>query len=313
MCLDRASPSAGPAISGKFHSDDLVVLLRMFAAAIIGLVCDHRPTRLCSHIAARAARHGSDTNASISLPDRRVNSVDDLVLAALLCWNIFHIIRLVAAVNSSGSAFLAVSVVDQHLMLYNVAVAGLVEATMNLDHLLRGGRGVSRRLPDVIVANMMTACQDGIAGALFRPILLLLSAHYWLLGRLDGAMGAASVARGNNSDLLDTVLTAASAHWHRTPSRAVSWLSDCRCAAKADLRGPSDNGTGRYESFRGRLIVTSRMLNILLLDDGGLVAGPSIRLVAADPAARVRPHVLYLSNGAAAARFNVIEDDACLV
>ena len=286
MCLDRASPSAGPAISGKFYSDDLVVLLRMFAAAIIGLVCDHRPTRLCSHIAARAARHSPYADASITLPDRRVDPVNDLVLAALLRRNILHIIRLVAAIHSSGCAFLAVSVVDQHLMLDNVAVAGLVKAAMDLDHLLRGGRGISRGLP-VIVADVMTACQDGIAGALFRPILLLLSAHYWLLGRLDGAMGAASVARGHNSDLLDAVLTAASAHWHRTPSRAVSWFSDCRCAAKADLRCPSDNGTGRYESFRGGLIVASRMLNILLLDDGGLVAGPSIRLVAADPTAWV--------------------------
>ena len=84
--FNRASSGARPAIPIKLDSDDL--LLR-FAADFIGST-----TCLSGHIAPGAARHGTDADASI-LSDRRIDSVDDFVLAALFGRNILHVIRLI--------------------------------------------------------------------------------------------------------------------------------------------------------------------------------------------------------------------------
>ena len=87
VSLDRASCGARPAVPVEFDSDDLLLWLAA-ADFIRGTTC------LSGHIAPGAARHSTDTDASI-LSDRRVDSVDDFVLAALFGRNVLHVVRLI--------------------------------------------------------------------------------------------------------------------------------------------------------------------------------------------------------------------------
>lgn len=106
-------------------------------------------------------------------------------------------------------------------------------------------------------------------------------------------MRATSVACRHNGDLLDAVLTTTGACGYLSSGRAVSRLGNCR-GAQANLRGTADDCTGRYESFWCGLV--SRWIDILLLDDRGLITGTHVGLMAAYAAAGVRAHVLDLSN-----------------
>ena len=86
VSLDRASSGARPAVPVELDSDNLLLWL---AADFIGST-----TCLSGHIAPRAARHGTDADASV-LSDRRVDPVDDFVLAALFGRDVLHVVRLV--------------------------------------------------------------------------------------------------------------------------------------------------------------------------------------------------------------------------
>ena len=109
---------------------------------------------------------------------------------------------------------------------------------------------------------------------------------------------------------MDAVLTASRANGDSTSRRTVSWLSDSWGASKANLWRTANNRTGCYESFSCRLVASR--VDVLLLDDGGLVTGSRVSFVAAHAAARVRAHVFDLPN-VATARFNVVKNDASLV
>ena len=124
-------------------------------------------------------------------------------------------------------------------------------------------------------------------------------------------MRATSVACRHNGDLLAAVLATACARWYLASGRAVSRLGDCR-GTQANLRGTTDNCTGRYESFWCGLV--SRWIDILLFDDRGLITGAHVSLLAAYAATGVRAHVLDLSNVMLTiSSFDIVQADTTVI
>ena len=122
------------------------------------------------------------------MSDGRVDSVDNLVLAALLGGDVLHVVSLVTS--------LLVELLDVHDTLKSVQTA----VNLNLRRIF--GRAVIH----------VTPCDDGVARAFLSPIRLL-GAH-GLCSGLDGPVGAASVAGWHDGDLLHAVLAASSPSWH---------------------------------------------------------------------------------------------------
>ena len=121
-------------------------------------------------------------------------------------------------------------------------------------------------------------------------------------------MRATSVAC-RHSDLLDAVLATTCARGHLSSGRAVSRLGNGR-GAQANLRGTADDGTGCYESFWCGLV--SGRIDVLFLDDRGLITGAHVGFLAAYAASRVRSHVFDLSD-VVVASFDIVQNDATLV
>ena len=291
VSLDRASGGARPTVPVKLDSDDLLLWL---AADFIGST-----TCLSGHIAPGAARHGADADASV-LSDRRVDPVDDFILAALLGRNVLHVVGLVR-----GRVVVRVLLVAD---LFHVDDAlRRFQASMDLD--LRGVRRVLARGARPAVIGSGAALEDGVAGTFLWALLLL--GTQWLVANLDSSMRATSVACRHNGDLLDAVLATTGACRYLSSGRAVSRLGDCR-GTQANLRGTTDNCTGRYESFWCGLV--SRWIDILLFDDRGLITGAHVGLLAAYAATGVRAHVLDLSNVMLTiSSFDIVQDDTTVI
>ena len=112
--------------------------------------------------------------------------------------------------------------------------------------------------------------EDGMAGALLRTILG--TTHRLSCG--DCPVGSATVLRDGR--WLISALGARLPHYV-TPSSPVTILRD-NWSTHADLRSASDDRAGGCEALGGANLVSSRV-NVLLLDDGGLITSTCVGLL----------------------------------
>ena len=147
--------------------------------------------------------------------------------------------------------------------------------------------------------------EDGVAGALLRTVLG--TTHRLRLCSGYGPVGPAAVLWDGRR--LISALGARLSH-DVTPSGPITILRD-NWSTHADLRGTSDDRAGGSEALSSANLVSS-LVNILFLDDCGLITGASIGFLRAYSAARVRSQVLDLANAIASCTLplHVVEDDA---
>ena len=147
--------------------------------------------------------------------------------------------------------------------------------------------------------------EDGMAGALLRTVL---GTTHWLCCGY-GPVGSAAVLRDGRR--LISALGARLPH-DVTTSSPVTILRD-NWSTHADLRSTSDDRAWGCEALGGAHLVSSR-IDVLFLDDCGLITSACVGLLRADSATWVRAQVLDLADMTSAIActlpFHIVEYDA---
>ena len=242
-------------------------------------------------VVARAAR---DVPTHVPISTIFLDSINDCVdgidfiLAAFLGPDILHSVF-------TGTCYVALRRLTAHLV-----GGGRIRVLLRL---LRGCSGCIEAAMNLNLT--FHSLEDGMARALLRAVL---GTTHWLCGGY-GPVGSATVLRDGRR--LISALRARLSH-DVTSSSPVTILRD-NWSTHADLRSTSDDRTGGCEALSGAHLVSSRV-NVLFLNDCGLITSACVGLLRANSAAWVRAQVLDLTDVTAtiarSLSFHIVEDDA---